>query len=59
MRHKMTPNDQNKARDAAATTSAPRRPYVTPVLTQLGSIEDLTRGGSGRSPDGRFFRFKT
>lgn len=55
----MTPNEQNKAEDDVATSAAPHRTYVTPVLTQLGSIEDLTRGGSGRSPDGRFFRFKT
>lgn len=56
---KMNPNDQNKDRATTENTSVPRRPYVAPVLTQLGSIEDLTRGGSGRSPDGRFFRFKT
>ncbi len=55
----MNPNDQNKDRATTENTSVPRRPYVAPVLTQLGSIEDLTRGGSGRSPDGRFFRFKT
>jgi hypothetical protein len=55
----MNPNDQNKASDAAETARARRRPYVTPTLTQLGSIEDLTRGNpAGRSPDGRFFRFK-
>lgn len=55
----MNPNEQKKDPVNTANNSVPRRPYVTPVLTQLGSIEDLTRGGSGRSPDGRFFRFKT
>lgn len=35
-----------------------KRPYVTPRLVELGSVEELTRGAQGTSPDGAPFRFK-
>jgi hypothetical protein len=52
-----------RRQDQDATSDAPRRPtnrrpYRAPELTTLGSIEELTRGGSGASPDGGFGRRK-
>lgn len=36
-----------------------KRAYVAPVLSELGSVEELTRGGAGISSDFRLGRKKT
>lgn len=35
-----------------------KRAYVAPVLSELGSVEELTRGGAGISSDFRLGRRK-
>lgn len=55
----MKSSDQNESTEATNATAYPKRAYVAPQLTELGSIEELTRGARGLSDDGQPFRFKT
>ena len=34
-----------------------RRPYLKPVLEQLGNVNELTKGGAGTTGDGKLRRF--
>lgn len=49
--------DHEKARDEKKEAEAVRekRPYQTPRLKKLGSVEQLTEGVSGPIPDDTFF----
>ena len=35
----------------AEKTSAPKKPYIKPVLKKFGSVAELTRGVNGSQPD--------
>ena len=53
MRDRITQSAPDAQPDTHPTTPA-RRPYVSPSLTFLGSVAELTLGTSGPSPDGAF-----
>lgn len=52
----MKAHDQAVPQALAAPAGDSRRPYERPRLVELGSIEELTRGGQGSIPDGSLGR---
>ena len=38
---------QNKPSEKPTTPQSPKRPYQTPTLTDLGTVAQLTQGGTG------------
>jgi hypothetical protein len=51
-----TPDPNSQAQTGEKTTS--KRPYVSPVLVEYGTIAKLTQGHQSKNPDGINTRMK-